>query len=147
MKKPLPNIFNCTAFKKHVSFLLDENQNNVKFSNLFLYLPSTLDRKEEFLYWKDNVYLHPVDLTYDDIKQAAGQNQMDPSWLDNKDLRNEVTGGYYKIMRKIAEVTNQNLVRNSDSYISSGGKVDPDKEFCWIDDSCKLSKEKFQLNY
>ena len=147
MKKSLPNIFNCTTFKKHVSFLLDENQNNVKFSNLFLYLPSTLDRKEEFLYWKDNVHLHPVDLTYDDIKQAAGQNQMDSSWLDNKDLRNEVTGDYYKIMRKIAEVSDQNLVRNSDSYISSGGKVDPDKEFCWIDDSCKLSKEKFQLNY
>ena len=145
MKKPLSNIFNCTTFKKHVSFLLDENQNNAKFSNLFLYLPSTLDRKEEFLNWKDNVHLHPVDLTYDDIKQAAGQNQTDSSWLDNKDLRNEVTGGYYKIMRKIAEVTNQNLVRNSDSYISSGGKIDP--EFCWIDDSYKLSKEKFQLNY
>ena len=79
MKKPLPNIFNCTAFKKHFSFLLDENQNNAKFSNLFLYLPSTLDRKEEFLHWKDNVHLHPADLTYDDIKQVAGQNQMDPS--------------------------------------------------------------------
>ena len=37
MKKPMPNIFNCTAFKKHIPLLLDENQNNVKFSNLFLY--------------------------------------------------------------------------------------------------------------
>ena len=81
MKKPL-SIFNCTAFKKHVSFLLDENQNHAKFPNLFLYLSSTLHRKEEFLHWKDNVHLHPVDLTYDDIKQVAGQNQMDPSWLD-----------------------------------------------------------------
>ena len=50
---------------------------------------------------------------------------MDLSWLDNKDLRNEVTGGCYKNMRKIAEVSNQNLVRNSDDYISSGDKVDP----------------------
>ena len=53
--------------------------------------------------------------------------QMDPSWLDNKDLRNEVRGGYYKIMRKIAEVSDQNLARNFDAYVSSGGKVDPDK--------------------
>ena len=53
--------------------------------------------------------------------------QMGPSWLDNKDLRNEVRGGYYKIMRKIAEVSDQNLVRNFDAYVSSGGKVDPDK--------------------
>ena len=45
--------------------------------------------------WKDDVYLHPVDLNYDDNKQAAGQNQMNPSWLDNKDPRNEVTCRYY----------------------------------------------------
>ena len=95
MKTPLSNIFNCTAFKKHISFLLEENQNNAKFSNLFSYLPSTLDRNEEFLPWKDDVYLHPVDLNYDDNKQAAGQNRMNPSWLDNNDLRKEVTCRYY----------------------------------------------------
>ena len=47
-KTPLPNIFNCIAFKKHLPFLLDENQKKAKFSNMFLYLPSTLDRKEDF---------------------------------------------------------------------------------------------------
>ena len=52
-KKPMPNIFNCTCFKKHVSLLLDENQNNAKYSNLFLYLPSTLDLKEDFLHYKE----------------------------------------------------------------------------------------------
>ena len=35
MKKPVPNIFNCTCFKKHVLLLLDENQNQAQFSNLF----------------------------------------------------------------------------------------------------------------
>ena len=50
-------------------------------------------------------------------------------------------------MRKIAEVSNQNLVRNYDAFISNGGKVDPDGEFSWIDDSYKLNKEKFQLTY
>ena len=52
-----------------------------------------------------------------------------PALLDNKEIRRDVTGGYYKIMRKIAEISNQNLVRNSDAYLSSGGKVDPDNEF------------------
>ena len=101
-----------------------------------MYLPSTLDCKEDFLHWKDNVHLHPINLTFDDIKQAAGQNLMDPCFLDNKDLRSEVTSRYYKIMKKIAEVSNQNLVRNSDAFISSGGKTD--KELC---------EEKFQLTY
>ena len=53
LRDPLPYIFNCTAFKKHNGFILDENQKKVPFSNLFLYLPSTLDRKEKYLQWKD----------------------------------------------------------------------------------------------
>ena len=62
-------------------------------------------------------------------------------------LEIEVTGGYYKIMKKVADVSNQSLVRNSDAFISRGGKIDPDNEFCWIDDSYKTSNEKFQLTY
>ena len=50
-------------------------------------------------------------------------------------------------MKKIAETSNQNLVQNSDTYISSGGKIDPDKKFSWINDSYQLSTEKFQLSY
>ena len=48
MKHPLPKTFHCTAFKKHDWFILDENQKKITFSKLSLYLPSTLDRKEEF---------------------------------------------------------------------------------------------------
>ena len=54
---------------------------------------------------------------------------MNPALLDNKELRRDVAGGYYKMMKKVAEISNQNLVRNSDAYLSSGGKVDPDNEF------------------
>ena len=72
---------------------------------------------------------------------------MNPALLDNEDLRKEVLGGYYKMMRKVAEISNQNLIPNSDAYISNGGKIDPDNEFSWIDDSFKQGKEKFQLGY
>ena len=51
------------------------------------------------------------------------------------------------MMKKVAEISNQNLVRNSDAYISNGGKTDPDNEFSWIDDSYKQGKEKFRLSY
>ena len=50
-------------------------------------------------------------------------------------------------MKKIAEVSNQNLVRTSDAYISNGEKIDPDNEFSWTDDSYKQRKDKFQLGY
>ena len=55
--------------------------------------------------------------------------------------------GYYKIMKKIAELSNQNLIRNSGTFISNGGKVDTEKEFVWIDDSFKQGSNKFQLSY
>ena len=141
MKTELPNIFNCTAFKKHNSFLIDQNQNQVKFSEMFLYLPSTLDRKEAFLQWKEHVHLHPVDLNLDDMKALTGNKEINPALLVY------IISGYYQLMRKIAEVSNQNLVRNSDAYLSGSGKTDPDNEFQWIDDSYKLAKEKFQLTY
>ena len=97
--------------------------------------------------WKDHVHLHPTDVSYDDLKAIHNDEEMNPALLDNKDLRNNVIGGYYKVMKKIAEVSNQNLVRNSDTYISNGGKIDPDNEFSWIHDSYKQGKDRFQLGY
>ena len=99
-KDPLPNIFHCTAFKKHYEFLLDENQKKAKFSKMFLYLPSTFDRKEDFLEWKDHFHLHPIDVSYDGLK-AINDGEVNPALLDNKELRNEVVGGYYKSQIKI----------------------------------------------
>ena len=91
--------------------------------------------------------MHSVDISYDDITQMHNNEDANPVLLDDKNSRNKVTGTYYKVMKKVAEISNQNLVRNSDAYISSGGKIDPDNEFYWIHDSYKQVKEKFQLNY
>ena len=103
MKHTLPNIFHCTAFKKHHGFILDENK-KTGFSKLFLYLPSTLDRKEEFLQWKDHVHLHPINVSYEELKKIHNDGDMNPVLLDNKELRRDITGGYYKMMKKIAEI-------------------------------------------
>ena len=124
MKHPLPNTFHCTDFKKLHGFILDENQKKAKFSKIILHLPSTLDRKEDFLQWKDHVHLHPIDVSYDELKAIHNDGEINPALLDHKELRKEVTDGYYKMMKKIAEVSNQNLVRNSDTYISNGEKID-----------------------
>ena len=147
VKDPLPNIFQCTAIKKHHGFLLDENQKKEPFSKLFLYLPSTLDRKEDFLKWKDHVHLHPIDLNYGELKSMNEGNDMNPALLDNKTLRKDVVPAYYKVMKKMAEVSNQNLIRNSDAYLARGGKTDPGNDFQWIDDSYKQGQQKFQLSY
>ena len=74
------------------------------FSKLFLYLPSTLDRKEEFLQWKDHVHLHLINVSYEELKKIHNDGDMNPVLLDNKELRRDITGGYYKMMKKIAEI-------------------------------------------
>ena len=105
-----------------MSFLIDQNQSQAKFSEMFLYLPSTLDQKEDFLQRKDHVHLHPVDLNLDNMKALTDYQEINPALLDDGNLREKLIPGYYKLFKKIAEVSNQNLVRNSDAYISNGGK-------------------------
>ena len=114
---------------------------------MFLYLPLTLDRKEKFLQWKDHIHLHPIDVSYDDLMEFKNGKDINPAFLDDKHLRKDVTGVSYKLMKKIAEISNQNLIGTSDAYIASGGKIDPDNEFSWIDDSYKQAKETFQLSF
>ena len=43
------------------------------------------------------------------------------------------------VMKKMAELCNQNLIRNSDAYLARGGKTNPDNVFKWIDDSYNVS--------
>ena len=146
-KYPLPNIFHCTAFKQHHGFLLDENQKRAEFSNMFMFLPSILDRKESILQWQDHVHLHPIDVTFEELKDLNNGEDSSPSLLDHNGLRKNVTGLFYKYMKKVAEITNHNIVRNPDAYMANGGQIDPDNEFSWIDNSYKGGKERFQLAY
>ena len=44
-------------------------------------------------------------------------------------------------MKRVAEISNHNLIRNSDGYMASSGKIDPDNDFSWIDNSYKEGKE------
>ena len=53
-------------------------------------------------------------------------NDMNPNLLENKALRKNAVRAYYKVIKKIAEFLNQNLIRNSDAYLAKGGKIDPD---------------------
>ena len=146
-KRSFSKFFFYTAFKKHHRFLLNENPKKRLASKMVLYLPATLDRKEEFLQYKDNVHLHPIDVNYKEFRMLNEGNDVNPNLLENKALRKDVVLAYYKVMKKIAEFSNQNLIRNSDAYLAKGRKIDPDNEFQWISDSYKKEQQKFQLIY
>ena len=61
-------------------------------------------------------------MSYDDLKTLNNDGDMNPGLLDHKELRKDVIGGYYKMTKRVAEVSNQNSVRNFDPDISNGGK-------------------------
>ena len=50
-------------------------------------------------------------------------------------------------MKEIAGISNHNLIRNLNAFMSKGGKIDPEIQFSWIDDSYKEAQQKFQLGY
>ena len=123
-KQPLPNIFECTAFKKHIQYLLNQNQKK-DFSKMFMYLPSTLDHKEELNQWSEHVNLHPVDMSYEQSKALNGNEDFQPEDLDNSSKKNKITKTFYSFMKEAAAASNHNLVRNSNAFLINGGKIDP----------------------
>ena len=146
LKQPLPNIFQCTSFKKHKDFLIQEKLNESNESSLFLFLPSTLDRKEDILQFKSSVNLHPIDALYDDLKAMNNDKDFDPAQLDLPS-RESILPLFYSYMKKIAETSNNNLIRNSNAFRASGGKIDPTSKFEWIDSSMEETHDKFQMSY
>ena len=146
MKQQIPNIFQCTCFKKHHQYLLNEKATDRLTSSLFLFLPSTLDRKENILQFKNSVNLHPIDGFYDDIKALNNDKDFNPFELESA-TRGNVLPLFYSYMKKIAETSNNNLVRNANAFLASGGKIDPNSTFYWIDNSRDETQGKFQMSY
>ena len=54
---------------------------------------------------------------------------------------------FYSYMKKIAETSNNNLIRNSNAFRASGGKIDPTSKFEGIASSMEETHEKFQMPY
>ena len=144
MKTQMPNVFSSTCFKKHKTLLLEQHENSVKQSRRFFFLPATLDRKEEFLQYKDNVNLHPVEIEYA-VFSDYGIENFNPSLLE-KNTDSNLRLVIPKIMKKVAQVSNQNLLRNANAYKARGGEIDKELKFQWIDDSSEAG-QLFQLTY
>ena len=61
-----------------------KNQKRAGFSNIFVFLPSTLDRKEKILQWQDHAHLHPIDVTFEELKDLNNGEDFNPSlWIIN----------------------------------------------------------------
>ena len=146
-KQPLPNIFQCKAFKKHSAFLLNQNHESLDSSRLFMFLPSTLDRKEGIQQYSNNVNLHPIDVSYEQLRVLNNNKGFNPADLEDSNLRKGITKMFYSFMKDAAGISNHNLVRNSNPCLSSGGKIDPDFKFSCVNGTYEKNQQRFQLGY
>ena len=144
-KQTLLHIFQSTASKKNTLYLMD--QRNQEFSKMLMFFPSTLDRKEELNQYSNNVNVHPTDVSFDELKKLNDGIEFDPADLGNISKRNKIKKVFYSFMKEAADVSNHNLIRNSNAFLSNGGKIDPEFEFSWVNDSYVKTQEKFQLGY
>ena len=130
----MPSIFQCTAFKKHIQYLLDQNQKE-DFSHMFIYLPSTLGYKEALNEYSEHFHLHLIDVSYEQLKALNVQEGFNPAGLDNCSKQSKITKILYFFMKEAAAASNHNLVRNSNAFLANGRKIDPDFTFSWVNDS------------
>ena len=114
---------------------------------MFLYFPSTLDRKEELSQWSEHVNLHPIDVSYEQLRALNGDQDFQAEDLDNSSKRNKIAKIFYSFMKEAAAACNHNLIRNSNVFLTNGGKIDSEFDFSWVNDSFSEMQQKFQLGY
>lgn len=103
-------------------------------SQIFFYLPATVNRNENINKYMTSVYLRPFSV---DLKNAFREdfNPADP------DFDRSVVVSY---MKKVAEQSSQNLKRNADAFLSS---INHDNEkLLWLGGKI-IQPDKFVLTY
>ena len=113
-KQPMPNIFRGTSFSSHK--IESYAENNAKRSDLFFYLPSITDRKEQINRYKDQVSLVPVTSTIADFVQFAPEGyDFNPVHLDLSSEDERCTNARLTMYRYFADAckeSNANLMQN-----------------------------------
>ena len=147
MKQQIPDTFIATGFNKHFKEVVNEKRDETS-SEMFYYLPSISDRKEEINQYKSNVSLTPIDVTLDFINSFSN----DKNFKFRPDLLNSPSDDqrepHVKVLRllfkQMATFSNQNLQRNV-LYLNM--KSDRDSSEMECSGSTQFNSKKFKLTY
>ena len=145
-KQQIPDTFISTSFKKHFQEVVNERKDD-KHSEMFYYLPSISDRKEEINQYKSNAAMVPTDVTLEFINGFSSEKQytFKPEELNSHDQK--VRESHVKVLRQlfrhIAVFSNQNLERNI-TYLNAKENRNS-SEMEWTTN--RFDSSKFKLTY
>lgn len=132
-KKEIPNSFSGTIFRDHKLTYEAGFLSGSKSSNMFFFLPSTMDRIKPNNRYNNYmaVRLWPVDIEPSNF----GEN-FDPSKLDfeNED-REKTRESLLRVLREVAVLSTQNLIKNPKCTLSK--RQISDKDCLWSDNKKK----------
>ena len=75
---------------------------------MFMFLPSTLDHKEDIQQYSSNVPIHPIDVSYEQLKALNDHEKFTPAHLDKSVSPNKIAKIFYSFMKEVASTSNHN---------------------------------------
>ena len=143
-KKRMPSSFSGTFFNRDgMQYKSESLQTN--HSHIYFFLPSTTDRIEEINRHMGSVNLLPIDISEDSF-EVEGSIQFDPSKLDYENPEKEkMSEAVVKMLRKVKELSNTNLVKNADRILA---KMSVDDNIEWVGKEKKrLPDNRYKMSY
>ena len=116
-EKRIPSSFSGTFFNRH-GIQYESGALQTTYSNVYYFLPSTTDKVEEINKHMESINLLPIDIP-EKTFEVEDNVQFDPSKLDYEYPEKEkITRAVVKILKKIIDISNANLVKNADGLLS-----------------------------
>ena len=113
-RQSMSNVFKGAAFNKHK--LQNYAESKARMSDIFFYLPSISDRKEEINRYRDQAALVPVTCTSADISKFAPEGyEFNPSDLDRESEKKACCSArqaMYEFFKNAVKFSNSNLTQN-----------------------------------
>ena len=131
--------------KSKVLYSTYRKKSRIAFSHLYFFLPSITDTSESFNQYLKKVNINPLDVKQEQLNAWADNVLFKPNKLGFHGVDTKImSDAVVKSLRRIAAVSNSNLIRNADSLLC---QKDIGDDVEWVGGVTRATPEKFNVSY